>query len=437
MAASSSRETVSTSRRVSASARPGRNGGSASGARALSAVRAAARIASEAEERRRLVETNRELARAQRVQSDFIASVSHDLRGPLASIREFIAIVADGLAGALNDPQREYLGIAMRNADALSEMIEHLLVLARIQQGSFRVVRRRVSLPAVLGDDSLLKGARLGRKVVHLRVIVPPALPDIYADPDRLLEVIRNLVDNAIKYSGDAVNITIGASEAPGSMIEISVRDDGAGMDPTAMKSLFRRFYRGKHAGRANPGGLGLGLSIVKEIVDLHSGRIAVESKPEVGSVFRVCIPRFDPKLILTSRLRDAWKKHVGEDGGFGLVQIGVRRCNGLLPRSGAEPLRLIRESLRLVLPPEAEILLDWQTNRRVCILCTGDKETIAATTRKIMRRIGQRLRLHSGIHIEWEKGPRWVHSDDFLNADEMIKTILKERLCKGGPTDA
>ena len=407
------------------------------GSKALSSVRAAAQIAADADERRRLVETNRELARAQRVQNDFIASVSHDLRSPLASLKEFISIVQDGLAGSLTDLQREYLGIAMRNADALAEMIEHLLVLARIQQGSFRIVRRCVTVPEIVSDDSLLKGARRGRKSVHLRVIVPPALPEIFADPDRLLEAIRNLVDNAIKYSGESVNITISAAEAPDSMVEISVRDDGAGMDAAAMRSLFRRFYRGRHAGRANPGGLGLGLSIVKEIIDLHHGRIAVQSKPGAGSVFRIFVPRFDPKSIMLASVRRAWRSHVGVGDGFAFVRIGVRRCNGACPRYGTEPLRIVRESLRLVLPAEDEILLDWQTSRRICFLLTGDRDSIPSAVRKIMCSVTHRLRFHSAIRLEWEKNPQWVHSDDFSTPEEMVDAIIKERLSKGGPTDA
>jgi signal transduction histidine kinase len=409
----------------------------ASRSKALSPVRAAARIAAEAEERRRLVETNRKLAEAQRVQTDFIATVSHDLRCPLASLREFISIVQDGLAGSLTDLQREYLGIAMRNADSLVEMIEHLLVVARIQQGSYQIVRRRVAIPEILGDDSLLKGARYGRKAVHLRVMVPPSLPEIYADPDRLLEAIRNLVDNAIKYSGDSVHITIRAAEVPDGMVEISIEDHGPGMDAAAMRSLFRRFSRGKHAGRANPGGLGLGLSIVKEIVDLHGGRIGVESKPDVGSVFRILIPCFDSREILLASVRGAWVSAMEGDEGFGLVQIGMRRCNGASPKAGSGNLRAVRDAFRLVLTPEDEMLLDWEANRRNCFLIRADRHSIGAATRKIKRSVARRLRFHSGVQVEWEKESPWVHSDDFNSPEAMVAAIMRDGLCKGGPTDA
>ncbi len=343
----------------------------------------------------------------------------------------------DGLAGSLTDLQREYLGIAMRNADSLVEMIEHLLVVARIQQGSYHIVRRRVAIPRILGDDSLLKGARHGRKAVHLRVMVPPSLPDIYADPDRLLEAIRNLVDNAIKYSGESVHITIRAAELADGTVEISIEDKGPGMDAATMRSLFQRFSRGKHAGRASPGGLGLGLSIVKEIIGLHGGRIGVESKPGVGSIFRIVIPAFDPREVLLASVRSAWMKTMEGEGGFGLVQIGVRRGNGESPKAGGENLRAVRNAYRLVLAPEDELLLDWEANRRSCFLIRTDRGSLGAATRKIKRSVAQRLRFHSGVQIEWEKESPSVHSDDFSSPEAMVAAIMRAGLCKGGPTDA
>lgn len=405
--------------------------------RGSSTLRAAARIAAEADERCRLVEANRRLAAAQRVQADLIANVSHDLRSPLASLREFISILQDGLAGSLSDLQHEYLGIAMRNADTLTEMIEHLLVVARIQQGIYRIVRRRVTMAAILGDDSLLRGARRGRKAVHLRVIVPPTIPEIYADPDRLLEAIRNLIDNAIKYSGESVHITIRAAETSDGMIEISVQDDGPGMDAAAVRSLFQRFYRGKHAGRANPGGLGLGLSIVKEIVDLHSGRIDVESKPGIGSNFRIFLPRFDARDVLLASVRRAWTNHVEGGDGFGLVQIGVRRCNGASPKPSSAALRNVRDSLRLALQPGDDLLFDWMTCRRSCFLLAADRASIPAALRRIKRSVAQRVRSHSGTMVEWERESPWIHSDDFRTPEAMSAAIMKEQLCEGGSKDA
>ncbi len=216
-------------------------------------------------------------------QADFLANLSHDLRTPLTSLREFVSIVEEGLAGPITDRQRDYLRIAMRNADTLAEMMEHLLVVTQIQQGSFQLDRRRVRLVDLLDDESLGCGPCPGAKSVNLKYHVEPGIPDAYADPDRLLQALRNLIDNAIKYSGDAVTITIEAGKGRGSVLEIVVRDTGFGMDSKTRRNLFQRRYRGISSYRRSPGGLGLGLSIVREIVDLHDGQITVRSKLNEG----------------------------------------------------------------------------------------------------------------------------------------------------------
>ncbi len=211
----------------------------------------------EAEVRERSVEVNRDPRRTQRLQADFLAKLSHDLRTPLTNLREFMSILMDGLAGSLTDVQREYLGIALRNADTLTEMIEHLLVLTRIQQGNLRVIGRRVGLADLLGDGDILIGARPKNKTIRLRVEIPDAIPDVYADPDRLLEAVRNLVDNAVKYSGPEVNIKIIAARGTESRVDLLVRDDGRGIAPATLRHLFHRFRRGVKGERRQPGRTG------------------------------------------------------------------------------------------------------------------------------------------------------------------------------------
>ncbi len=383
-------------------------------------------------DRRRLLVANRDLRNAQKIQADFLAKLSHDLRTPLTSLREFVSIVRDGLAGTPTDVQREYLGIALRNADTLTEMIEHLLVLTRIQQGNLRVIGRRVRLSDLLGDHEILIGARPKNKVVRVRIEIPETIPDIYADPDRLLEAVRNLVDNAVKYSGDEVNITITAAVESGSTVDLRIGDDGRGIDPATLRHLFRRFYRGTKANGDNPGGLGLGLSIVKEIVELQGGAISVASRVGAGTEFRLSLPRYEPKAILLASLRNAWRTSADGGPGFGYVRAGVKRWRGAVCPSRRDAIRLIREDVGRALRPEDFLLPDGEASRAVCLLLTGGRASMDGAIRRLQRTVTERLGFRSAIEIDWVPEPRWLHSRDFDSPDEMAEAILHQRCCTG-----
>jgi anti-sigma regulatory factor (Ser/Thr protein kinase) len=347
-----------------------------------------------------------------------------------------VSIVEEGLAGPLNDRQREYLGIALRNADTIAEMMEHLLVLTKMQQDSFRLDRRRVNLAELLEDHTLTHGHRPKNKVVTFRVDVSSELPDAYADPDRLLEAVRNLVDNSIKYSGDEVTITIQAKETRGRMLEIRVRDTGYGMDPATRRNLFVRSYRGQHAGRKSPGGLGIGLSIVKEIVDLHDGRITVRSQLDEGTEFRLTLPQFDVERVVSRALLEKWKSDGERGGGFAFVRAGIRESQGALPLSRQDTVRMVREVLRKTLDQEDTLLPDCNMCGAVCFLLTVGRPSASTAVRRILRTAEERLRMQSGTYIEWESKPTWLHSEDFNHLEEMAEVILHRWCCKGERKD-
>lgn len=380
---------------------------------------------------------DRARTRARREQADFLANLSHDLRSPLTSLREFVSIVEEGLAGPISDQQREYLGIALRNADAIAEMMEHLLVLTRMQQESFRLDRRRVNLAELFQDDTLPHEDRPKEKDVSFNVNVDPGLPDAYADPDRLLEAVRNLVDNAIKYSGDAVTITIEAAETRGSMLEIRVRDTGHGMDADTRRNLFVRSYRGSQAGRKMLGGLGLGLSIVKEIVDLHGGRIRVRSQINEGTEFRLTLPQFDAKRILTESLDEMWQAADERGGGFAFVHAGIKESQGALSPSTEEAVSLVRQVLRKTLGPDDILLPEDDAGGAVRFVLMVGKSSVTATVRRLLRTVEERLKMQSGTYVEWESGPTWLHSENFNHLKEMADVIFHQWCCAREGKDA
>lgn len=365
--------------------------------------------------------------RAPQPQEDFLASVAHDLRVPLTSLREFISIVEDGLAGPTTDRQRQYLAIARRNADSLAEMIEQLLLFSRVRLSSFRLNRRRVRLAELLRDATLAQGSSPRDKQVRLCIHVDPRTPEIYADPDRLLEAIRNLIDNSVKYSGTSVTITLESRERDEGRVELVIRDNGHGMDHATQRNLFRRSYRGRQARRRNPGGLGLGLSIVKEIVDLHGGEIVVRSALGQGTELILVLPRYDREEILRKEIGAVWHRTARSGRGFYFVRLGIESLNGALPLSAEELSDEIRVVLRSATREGGTLISECGQGKAVCLLLSGERSRAERRLQEILGTLRERLQLRMAAHVVWDPQPVWIHSADYRHPKEMAVAILQQ----------
>ena len=239
-----------------------------------------------------------ELRQLETIRKDFVANVSHELRTPLTSIKGYVEALLDG---AKDDPDMavHFLDIILKQSDRLNLIIEDLLELSRIESGriSFRadpidvhaLIDRALSTIKPLAEK---KGHRL---VTSVNAILPPAK----GDEDRLVQVLTNLLDNAVKYTPAGGTITVGAREAPalqtaepvGGAIELNVSDTGIGIPEPDRPRVFERFYRVDKARSRELGGTGLGLAIVKHIVEGHGGQVWVEAHEPKGSRFVVRLP--------------------------------------------------------------------------------------------------------------------------------------------------
>jgi len=223
------------------------------------------------------------------LRQDFVANVSHELRTPLSLIKSAAETLIDG---AKNDPATltRFLEIIDKHANRLTLLIDDLLLLARLDSG--RVEIHPVPLPLrpaaqeTLDDYSTLAQARS----VTLENAVPPGLTAL-ADPERLRQVLSNLVDNAIKYGRVGGRVIVSGGVTGDGGAELSVRDDGPGIPPEAKSRIFERFYRVDKARSREQGGTGLGLAIVKNVVQAHGGKVRVESTPGVGTEFFLTLP--------------------------------------------------------------------------------------------------------------------------------------------------
>lgn len=227
-----------------------------------------------------------------RLKSDFVGTVSHELRTPLSAIKGFLELVVDGEAGPINETQREFLDIAVRNSDRLGALINDLLDMSRIDSDRLEMRFGAVNLAAVLADVGATFRHEAYTKGLVLREEVPE-LPLVRGDKARLIQVFCNLVSNAIKYTPKG---EIGIRAAPGADgVEVIVYDSGIGLTPEERAQLFTKFFRGSNPVVTESRGTGLGLVIAKAILQAHNATIDVESRPGEGTRFRVVLPLNGP----------------------------------------------------------------------------------------------------------------------------------------------
>jgi len=223
-----------------------------------------------------------QIRRLETVRRDFISNLSHELRTPLASLKALVETLRDG---ALQDPPaaKRFLDRIEAEVDALTQMVQELLELSRIESGQAPFH----PAPVAVGDLVLPVIERLrpqaDRTSLRLTVEVPPDLPPVLADPERVQQVVTNLVHNAIKFTPSGGEVTITAARSGQEMV-ISVNDTGVGISAEDLPRIFERFYKADRA--RSGGGTGLGLAIAKHIVKAHGGRIWAESIEGQGSTF-------------------------------------------------------------------------------------------------------------------------------------------------------
>jgi signal transduction histidine kinase len=228
-----------------------------------------------------------DLMRAMRVKDEFVASVSHELRTPLTSIHGYVSLLLE--RPDLPEDVLGQLGIVDRNTERLRRLVADLLHTAEADEGAMHVVRTLADLGEIVRESVRAATPAAEAAGIELELEAPEELPAV-VDPQRMAQVVDNLVSNALKYTpaGGRVRVGLGVD---GSRVELVVSDTGIGIEATDRSRLFTRFFRARHAEEQSIQGVGLGLSITRSIVECHGGRIEVQSEVGRGSTFRVRIP--------------------------------------------------------------------------------------------------------------------------------------------------
>jgi PAS domain S-box-containing protein len=279
-----------------------------------------------------------------RMKDEFVATVSHELRTPLTALRGHVELVLEGDGGPVTELQRRFLQVATQSADRLGALINDLLDVAKIEAGRVQLRKELIDLGGVLREVSATFRIEATRHGLGFREELAD-LPPVVGDRDRLIQVFGNLVSNAIKYTR-AGEVGVSAQPTYGA-VEVVVHDTGVGMTPEEQRQLFTKFFRSRDRAGPDPGGTGLGLVIVKGIVEGHGGTLAVESAPGAGTRVRVGLPAVGQPGAGTEQRHEAATVLVVDDEvvlrDLLLEYLQVWDYGAVPAASGAEALELAR----------------------------------------------------------------------------------------------
>jgi sigma-B regulation protein RsbU (phosphoserine phosphatase) len=260
--------------------------------------------------------TTLDMSRRQQLQfkNEFLSHVSHELRTPLTCIHQFVSLMLDGLAGTLMPEQREHLETVFRSVNQLRAMITDLLEATRAESGKMSIEPHCIVVGDVIRQAVAMLQGSAQAKGIGLEAGLDIRIPFVYADPKRVLQILTNLIDNAVKFTPADGSVMIKAclTEKDPAFVHVSVTDTGRGISPESRALIFERLYQDPNSIDDSRKGLGLGLYISKQLVQLHGGQIWVESQLSHGSTFVFTLPLFSlakfiaPVITHQGRLRDS-----------------------------------------------------------------------------------------------------------------------------------
>jgi two-component system phosphate regulon sensor histidine kinase PhoR len=229
-----------------------------------------------------------DLRRADRVRRDFVANVSHELRTPLTAVRGYVEALMEEPSG--RNQRQKFLEVIERHTGRMERLVRDLLRLARLDAQQETAELHRVEIGPLFRSVVADLSEPIERHNVMIDVDVDPAASAIEADPTKLHDALRNLIENAVNYSPESGRIEL-AARLDGDRVDLTVGDHGPGLPESDLARVFERFYRVDKSRSRDPGGTGLGLSIVRHLVELHGGRVRAANRPEGGAIFTISLP--------------------------------------------------------------------------------------------------------------------------------------------------
>ncbi|MGC9395760.1 MAG: ATP-binding protein [Anaerolineae bacterium] len=233
---------------------------------------------------------------AERSKREFVDSISHELRTPLTAIKGYTEVILSGMMGELPQAYQQFLGVIRENTTRMASMTDNIISVAEIEKGRVGLNYQKVEVPVLAEEVVNRYREHIEERLLTVDLDMPDDLPQIEADPNRLRLIVDNLLSNAIKFTYPDGQITVGARAIYGTLgqptyFSIWISDTGIGIPLDEQALIWQRFYQVENPLSLEAGGLGIGLTIVKALVEAHGGRVWVDSAPQQGSAFTVLLP--------------------------------------------------------------------------------------------------------------------------------------------------
>ncbi|MDD5653612.1 MAG: ATP-binding protein [Candidatus Omnitrophica bacterium] len=295
-----------------------------------------------------------------RIKSGIISVVSHELRTPLAITMEAIDLVYEQISGPLNHKQKEVLNTAKNNVLRLKKMVDELLDMSRIESAQFRLRYSVVNMNSLLKDNAEFFEKLAKEKNIWLEYLLPQKQINIFLDYDRVNQIVTNLINNAIKFTERDGKITVELKLLE-NKVRVGVIDSGIGIATQDLPKLFNKFVQVSKKPEAEKKGVGLGLSIVKELVEKHGGEIWAESKLGVGSKFYFTLPLLYTTSQLSAEVKDNINQLMEKGIPLSLVNILVVNYHKFKARLKLKPKELFADIAAII----NAILLEFNRERK------------------------------------------------------------------------
>ncbi|MCK4751920.1 MAG: PAS domain S-box protein [Planctomycetes bacterium] len=331
------------------------------------------------------------LKEAMTTKSEFISTVSHELRTPLTSIKAGIDFILNGSVGEINYEQKEFLDIVKRNVDRLARLINDVLNLQRLESGKMAFNTQNNDINKIAEEVQKTMLSSVKNKEVELIVELDNSLTEIPFDTDRIIQVLTNLVNNAIKFTKEGT-ITIATAKSHG-MVHVSVRDTGLGIGEQDTAKLFRSFEQLAIGGKRKTGGSGLGLAISKGIVEQHNGKIWVESELGKGSTFTFTLPEHGVEGFSNRYVYDAITEAKNNYAKMSLIAVSINNLEQLEKKLPGTKIDTILQDMKVLMEDN---LRQKNQQRAGDIIFQQDKEIFVVLTgcdRKNASNVEQRLK--------------------------------------------
>ncbi|MFH1654328.1 MAG: ATP-binding protein [Pseudomonadota bacterium] len=359
-----------------------------------------------------------------RMKREFISTVSHELRTPLSITKEGIGLIMDGIIGPVSDKQKNILYKAHDNIDRLSRIINNLLDISKIESGKSMLTKRVFEVTALLSQVHEFFRQAVQNKGLEFRLQPPSEQMMIYADMDKVVQVFSNLIGNALKFT-EKGNIEISAVYKSHG-IEFCVKDTGGGISPKDLSKVFEKFQQFDRTEGGGERGTGLGLSITKGIVEMHKGRIWVESDIGKGSCFKFLLPMHNED-ILKSELHDIMSNDIKSGSCSSVLSVLLENFDQLKKNIDIRELLFLLNDIETVLQRNIDI------KKRVMFTGSGSFIVfLQGCEKKIVKEIVNNLKVAYEKHLMDSKildrvgvlinSATFPH--DANNPDEMLRTL-------------